>query len=70
MTFPEHVLRARSWARRWGVRQTPYKTQAVSQRALGFRGWGDPSAGQGGAGLGAGIPQLGVTRVWEPQTLD
>lgn len=29
MTFPEHILSARPWARRWAARQGPCTTQAV-----------------------------------------
>lgn len=67
MTFPEHILSARPWGEALGSQTgslqnsggCPEGIDLVSHRTLGFRGWGDPSAGEGGAGVGAGIPQLG-----------
>lgn len=80
MTFPEHILSTRPWARRWGARQGPCRTQAGAQRGTTCSAPGPWTSEAGvtpvlvkvGQGWGAGIPQLGeeVTGVWEPKTLN
>lgn len=66
MTFPEHILSARSWARRWGARVPAELKQGVWRGSVwsATGPWASeaevtPVLVKGGQGWGAGIPQMG-----------
>lgn len=80
MTFPEHILSARPWARRWAARQGPCTTQVGAQGRLTWSATGPWTSEAGvtpvlvkvgqGWGQGSHSWEGGVTGVWETQTLN